>query len=115
VISGTSPLKIISCYAYQCRQADSAQILPSGGFICKFCRQACSFVDFAISLQNIYNNISALDSSVDPPVAAASSAAGSPAVEKGDWRGNNHSRKPCLHILPLKAEIHGFPGAKFVD
>jgi hypothetical protein len=36
--------------------------------------------------------------SLDPPVAAASSAAGSPAVEKGDWRGNNHSPKPSLHI-----------------
>jgi hypothetical protein len=47
--------------------------------------------------QTIYNNISALDSSLDPPVAAASSAAGSPAVEKGDCRGNNHSPKPCLH------------------
>jgi hypothetical protein len=40
-----------------------------------------------------------LNSSVDPQVTAAPSAAGSPAVERGDWRGNNHSPKPCLHRI----------------
>jgi hypothetical protein len=50
-----------------------------------------------ISLQTIYNNISVLDSSVDPPDTAASECSGSPAVEKGNWRVNNHSPKPCLH------------------
>jgi hypothetical protein len=41
-----------------------------------------------------------LDFSVNPPVTAASEcAAGCPAVEKGDWRGNYHSPKPCLHMV----------------
>jgi hypothetical protein len=47
-----------------------------------------------------------LDSSVDPPVTAALSAAGSPTVEKGDWRGNNHSLKPCLHIPRVEGKTH---------
>jgi hypothetical protein len=41
-----------------------------------------------------------LDFSVDPPDTVASEcAAGWPAVEKGDWRGNYHSPKPCLHNI----------------
>jgi hypothetical protein len=44
-----------------------------------------------------------LNYSVDPPDTAASEcAAGCPAVETGDWRGNNHSPKPCLHITESK-------------
>jgi hypothetical protein len=67
--------------------------------LCSLYKDVQSIELLHISLQTIYNNISALDVSLDPLVAAASGAAGSPAVEKGDWRGNNHSPKPYLHRI----------------
>jgi hypothetical protein len=46
----------------------------------------------------MYNKLSVLDFSVDPPDRAAPECAtGYPAVERGDWRGNFYSPKPCLH------------------
>jgi hypothetical protein len=48
-----------------------------------------------------------LDYSVDPPDMAASECkTETPAVETGDWRGNHHSPKPCLHIPRVERSPH---------
>jgi hypothetical protein len=47
-----------------------------------------------------------LDYSVDPPdTAATECTTGCPAVRTGDWRGNHHSPKPCLHTNNLVPDL----------